>query len=62
MLTIDGARAAGRAAFEAGAPRIPALVPGLTEAVCNGAGTVCELLDAWLRGWDLANLAAPIEG
>lgn len=55
--------AAGRAAYAAGRMRAPGLDPalrGLLQGVPGSAQT--PLLAAWLRGWDAANLAAPLAG
>ena len=53
------AQAQGKAAFLNGLDRAPVLDPSLWtllrgKAVGEGAPVLCE----WLRGWDLANLAA----
>lgn len=55
----------GEEAFNAGKPRIPARDntimnnPALQNAP---VGAINDALDSWLRGWDEANLAAPVEG
>jgi len=53
MAKIDG-QALGAEAFAAGRVRI---VP--TDIIVNG-GMIAAT--AWYRGWDAANLAAPVEG
>lgn len=54
---------AGKQAFEAGKPRVPALDVTVREGI-NGmpVGTgAADMMMAWTQGWDVANLAAPID-
>ncbi len=69
-MDIETATLRGREAFKAGRKCVPALDPGFTAAVCEangqggnkpGAASVADLLGAWLRGWTLANVGAPVE-
>lgn len=58
-MNINHAKLAGLQAFEAGLGRAPALNKDFTTAVFSQAETMAvELLDAYLVGWDIANLAA----
>lgn len=53
----------GREAFEAGLPRIPGADPRVTDVITGlpvGAGGAMIMRD-WTRGWDAANLAAPVD-
>jgi hypothetical protein len=58
----------GREAFSIGIPRTPAKDKDLWIALREcGAFTdvnvsLVDSLDAWLRGWDEENIAAPVEG
>lgn len=56
-------KALGAEGFAAGLKRVPALVPGFTvELVKLPAKDMIKAMDAWLSGWDAANVAAPVEG
>lgn len=64
-MDIEEATLRGREAFKAGRKCVPALDPGFTAEACAGGGdaaTVADLLGAWLRGWTLENVAAPVVG
>lgn len=55
----------GRAAFERGAMCAPCLDPDMMAMVAAGDGIVGSsigILEAWNKGWTLANLEAPVEG
>lgn len=63
---FQSARALGRAAFAAGKTRVPALDSELRARMASeryqiGDDRCLARLDGWLRGWDEANLAAPVE-
>lgn len=58
-LTVQEAFTAGMDAFETGRGRAPALNARFIELACAEPDTA-ELLDEYLRGWDRANLDAPI--
>lgn len=57
-------KALGKEAFKNGLSAVPAQDPTLREALktLQGAGTKATIkaLDEWTRGWDEANLAAPM--
>jgi len=62
-LTARTAEAAGRAAFARGAGRFPVADVAIEHAIVGlpvGGGAV-PLMRAWARGWDAANLAAPVD-
>jgi hypothetical protein len=61
-MDIKDAREAGAKAFADGKKRAPSLNGTFVEA-CDASETPFSvLLIAYLRGWDRANLAAPIPG
>lgn len=52
----------GKKAFADGKKRVPALDADFNEQVIKGSGNdTVKYLDAWLKAWDEANLAAPVE-
>jgi len=56
---VEQAAKLGKEAFIRGALRVPALDPNL-PALLAGSGRIgasIPILNAWLRAWDLANLA-----
>lgn len=58
-MDIDQAHLAGLRAFEAGRARAPALNRAFTTAIFNQNDTPAnDLLEAYLYGWDVANLAS----
>jgi hypothetical protein len=62
----QAAHALGAAAFARGAKRVPALDTELRALMASepyqiGDDRCLARLDGWLRGWDEANLAAPLE-
>jgi hypothetical protein len=58
---VPQAEALGRAAFEADKKRIPAQDPAVLPLLAGlQVGEGLPILNAWLRGWDRANLAAPV--
>lgn len=62
---IERAAQLGKAAFEAGKMCVPAHDPavmGLLKGKQVGDPATVAILDAWLRAWHEANLAAPVEG
>ncbi len=62
-MTIETARQAGQDAFENGRDRAPALNQAFLKACfaeTNEGDTIAPLLDAYLAGWDRANLDAPL--
>lgn len=59
MSKIATAEVLGTLAFKAGKPRIPALDKDLLALLAgHKVGEGIPVLNAWLRNWDLANLAA----
>lgn len=63
---FNRARLLGAAAFARGANRVPALDAELRARMASeryqiGDARCIARLDGWLRGWDEANLAAPVE-
>ncbi len=63
---FDRARTIGAAAFAAGKKRVPALDSELRALLAReryeiGDKRCNARWDGWIRGWDEANLAAPIE-
>lgn len=62
MIKIDF-YTAGKDAFEAGKPRVPALDPAVREGLAGlrvGLGAA-DMMAAWTQGWDVANLSASID-
>ena len=61
---VEKARSLGRAAFAAGEQRDPwhdaALKDLLRPTIRGYTNFDANLLQAWYRGWDAANVAAPI--
>lgn len=56
------AQVLGQKAFVNGAKRVPAHDPELMTLLAgNEVGQGIPVLDAWLRGWDEANLAADVQ-
>lgn len=51
----------GRAEFKAGKPRVPARSVKLM-ALLRKTKEIDRGLEGWIRGWDEANLAAPVPG
>ncbi len=63
--TADTIKAAdlGRKAFHAGKMRVPAWDAELGSMYAGRTvKQVIDMLDAWLKAWDTANLAAPVPG
>ncbi len=58
-LTRQEAFTAGMDGFEAGRGRAPALNAGFIKLACAEPDTA-DLLAEYLRGWDRANLDAPV--
>jgi hypothetical protein len=63
---FNRARLLGAAAFAAGKTRVPALDSELRARMASeryqiGDARCLARLDGWIRGWDEANLAAPVE-
>jgi hypothetical protein len=64
------ARRTGSEAFHAGKMRVPAMDPAVMKLLEFSCGfdasektsVVIVLLDAWLAGWTVSNLAAPVDG
>lgn len=57
------AETAGRAAFSAGAKRVPANDPALARLLRqHGKTRSNDIITAWLKGWDQANVAEPVPG
>lgn len=52
------AQALGKKAFEEGRSAVPALDPELQRMY--GRGDTVAILDAWIRGWHRASVAAPV--
>lgn len=53
----------GQEAFARGALRVPAMDPAVAPALEDlpvGLGAA-DMLEGWLQGWDVANLAVPVE-
>jgi len=59
-LIVDSAEFDGRAAFARGERRVCPIAPASGRVVGADDGWV-EQVRAWYRGWDDANLAAPVE-
>lgn len=57
---LEDAFDAGQAAFAAGKGRAPALNPSFVLGACEHPDDTADLLGEYLRGWDRANLAAPL--
>lgn len=65
MDKFERAAQLGKAAFEAGKARVPAHDAAVLELLKGkpvGDKDTLPILKAWLRAWDKANLAAPVEG
>lgn len=63
-LTLDRARAMGEAAFARGAKCVPAHDRDFIEAlymVSHRMGGSLPYYDEWYKGWNTANLRAPVE-
>ena len=58
--TTEAAEAEGRAAFARGDRRVCPIAPAPDRAVGADDGWA-EQARAWYRGWDAANLAAPVD-
>lgn len=54
------AQQAGVSAYQAGRGRAPSLNASFTKSACAAASgkALCALLDDYIHGWDVANLAA----
>jgi hypothetical protein len=60
---VADAQALGAAAFAAGRKRIPAQDPDLARVIAELGGdtkAANQVLSAWTKAWDTANLAAPV--
>lgn len=68
MTRVEYATALGERAFKFGIMRVPhydmtSLTPLIRGfAIGDDCSPTVAVLDAWLRAWDRANLAAPVEG
>ncbi len=51
------AEVSGRMAFKAGQKRIPVLDKNLMDILKDVDGYSVEILTAWLKGWDIGNVA-----
>lgn len=63
---FQAARLLGAAAFAKGMNRVPALDADLRAMMAAEPYQISDprclaRLDGWIRGWDVANLAAPID-
>jgi N12 class adenine-specific DNA methylase/GGDEF domain-containing protein len=56
----ESALQAGKAAFERGAKRVPALDVELSQILKGSGNKASKLLDSWLKGWDDANIGKPV--
>jgi hypothetical protein len=56
MTNIKAAYELGKKAFHGGAKRIPALDAELKSLLRGPMGSGIPTLNAWLKGWDNANL------
>lgn len=61
MIGIDEAEALGAEAFEAGAMRVVPRALIVQEDAQEVGVASMEAAKAWYRGWDKANLAAPVD-
>lgn len=57
-MTTDEAMKAGALAFTNGRAAAPALNQGFIVVACQSAVSTAQLLEAYGRGWTVANLAA----
>ena len=57
-----GAKYLGERAHKAGKPRIPALDPAVLVMIGQNNGSGIVILKYWCKGWDSANLSAPVVG
>lgn len=55
-MNIQQAKLAGLKAFESGKNRAPALNQQFLKDAC-GHGITADLMSAYIKGWDVANLA-----
>lgn len=60
MTLSQKAAALGTAAFAAGKKRVPASDSALRILIGAHDGHAMEIMTAWTRAWDAANLAAPV--
>lgn len=55
-MTVNEAQKQGVEAYRAGMGRAPALNPAFTNQAL-ASGRFCKMADAYINGWDVANLA-----
>lgn len=64
ICSVARGEALGRREFKLGKKRVPALSHRVRVALrhCATSKQTIKYLDGWLRGWDRANIAAPVPG